>query len=102
MDKPRADTEKEIVRRTAQLGEHGWCVVPDLLPKQRLAALDHDLAEDFHHTPFCNGGFYGARTRRFGRLLARSPHAADLVQHPLVLGIARRVLEPWCDTIQLN
>ncbi|NUR44723.1 MAG: phytanoyl-CoA dioxygenase family protein, partial [Sphingomonas sp.] len=50
----------------------------------------------------CQGGFYGERTKRFGRLLARSPIAAELVQHELVLGIVRSVLSPWCDTIQLN
>ena len=65
-------------------------------------ALDSDLTADFDETPFCNGGFYGARTKRFGRLLARSPLARKLVQHPLILGICNKVLEPWCDTIQLN
>jgi ectoine hydroxylase-related dioxygenase (phytanoyl-CoA dioxygenase family) len=25
-----------------------------------------------------------------------------MVQHPLILGISAKVLEPWCDTIQLN
>src|SRR5690606_28437708 len=28
--------------------------------------------------------------------------AGELVQHALVLGIAERILAPWCDTIQLN
>jgi hypothetical protein len=87
---------------TERLLERGWCVIPSLLPKQTVAALDGDLADAFAETPFCEGGFYGRRTKRFGRLLARSPLAAKLVQHPLVLEISKRVLEPWCDTIQLN
>jgi hypothetical protein len=87
---------------TDRLLERGWCVIPSLLPEQTVAELDRDLAADFAETPFCEGGFYGRRTKRFGRLLARSPLAAKLVQHPLVLGISRRVLEPWCDRIQLN
>lgn len=82
------------------LGE-GYCVIPDLLAAD-VAALDRDLAEPFARTPFCEGGFYGGRTKRFGRLLARSGHAEALVRHPLVTGIAERVLSPWCDTIQLN
>jgi len=79
----------------------GYCVIPDLLP-DAVAALDRDLAEPFYRTPFCEGGFYGARTKRFGRLLLRSVHAEALVRHPLVTAIVERVLAPWCDTIQLN
>ena len=87
---------------TATLLEEGWCVIPNLLSPDTIRALDQDLARDFAETPFCEGGFYGARTRRFGRLLTRSPLAKKIVEHPLVLDIARKVLGPWCDTVQLN
>jgi hypothetical protein len=87
---------------TRLLLEQGWCIIPNAVSPQLVDALDTDLATDFRDTPFCNGGFYGARTKRFGRLLARSPLARKIVQHPLILGISRRVMEPWCDTIQLN
>jgi hypothetical protein len=92
----------QIDRWTGDLLDRGWCVIPNLVSPQLVAALDADLARDFAETPFCKGGFYGERTKRFGSLLARSPLARKLVQHPLVLGISRRVLEPWCDCIQLN
>jgi hypothetical protein len=94
--------DREVERWSATLLERGWCVIPSLLPPETIAALDRDLAADFECTPFCEGGFYGPRTKRFGRLLVRSSLAARIVQHPLTLGIARKVLEPWCDTIQLN
>ena len=84
------------------LARQGWCVIPSLVAPDIIGMLDRDLAADFAQTPFCVGGFYGSRTKRFGRLLARSPFASRLVQHPLVLGISRKLLEPWCDTIQLN
>lgn len=87
---------------TKLLLEQGWCVIPNAVSPQLIDALDTDLAGDFRDTPYCNGGFYGARTKRFGRLLARSPLARKIVQHPLILGITAKVLEPWCDTIQLN
>jgi hypothetical protein len=87
---------------TGRLLEQGWCVIPDAVSPELIGALDADLAEDFHETPFCRGGFYGARTKRFGRLLVRSPLARELVQHPLILGISGHVLERWCDSIQLN
>ena len=89
-------------RWIAQLLSDGFCVIPDLLPKDRIEQLDRDLARDFAETPFCKGSFYGARTKRFGRLLVRSPLARQLVQHPVVLEIVREILSPWCDTIQLN
>lgn len=92
----------QIASWSDRLLEEGWCVIPSLICADIIAALDSDLADDFRETPFCNGDFYGARTKRFGRLLARSPLARKIVQHPLVLGIAERVLGPWCDTIQLN
>ncbi|MGE5564478.1 MAG: phytanoyl-CoA dioxygenase family protein [Bacillota bacterium] len=92
----------QIDRWASLLLDQGWCVIPSLLSPQALLELDSDLGEDFEETPFCQGGFYGARTKRFGRLLVRSPLARKIVEHPLVLGISRKVLGPWCDTIQLN
>ena len=92
----------QIEHWTGLLLERGWCVIRNAVPPSLVDALDTDLARDFHETPFCKGGFYGARTKRFGRLLARSPVARKIVQDPLILGISNRVLEPWCDTIQLN
>jgi ectoine hydroxylase-related dioxygenase (phytanoyl-CoA dioxygenase family) len=85
-----------------ELAATGYCIIPGLLPAEAIGKLDRDLAGDFERTPFCRGGFYGERTRRFGRLLTRSPHAERLVRHELVLAIVRRILSPWCDTIQLN
>lgn len=87
---------------TARLREQGYCIIPDALPTDQVKALDHDLADDFAETPFCMGGFYGERTRRFGRLLARSSRAHAFVLHPLILGVAEQILGPWCESIQLN
>ncbi len=96
------DLEAQISRWAEELLTQGYCVIPDLLPRETVAELDRDLAEDFESTPFCRGGFYGERTKRFGRLLVRSPLAARMVQHELVLGVVDQLLSPWCDTVQLN
>lgn len=93
--------QPEIERWAERLSVDGYCVIPDLLP-QTVKSLDRDLAEDFDATPFCEGGFYGARTKRFGRLLTRSRHTETLVRQPLIAGIVRYMLSPWCDTVQLN
>src|SRR5579875_493831 len=95
IDEPAATWSKILLR-------DGYCVIPALLSTDTIGSLDADLACDFAQTPFCTGGFYGSRTKRFGRLLVRSPLAALLVQHELILKIVRSILAPWCDTIQLN
>lgn len=85
-----------------QLMDQGWCILRRLIPLQTMEALAADLRHGFEATPFCTGDFYGARTKRFGSLLKRSPYAATLIQCPEVLSIVENVLKPWCDTIQLN
>ena len=87
---------------TEQLLAQGYCVIPDLMPRNTVDALYGDLKERFDHTPFSEGDFYGTRTKRFGGVLKRSRHAADFVMHPEILTIADRVLGPNCDRFNLN
>jgi len=96
------DTARAVERASEQLLGQGYCILRGALPPETIAALDADLSPDFARTPFCQGGFYGATTKRFGRLLVRSAHAAALVQHATVLAVAEKLLSPWCDRIQLN
>lgn len=84
------------------LRERGYCIVRGAVDPAVVAGLDADLARDFAETPFCRGGFYGERTKRFGRLLSRSPHAAALVCDRRVRAVAEAVLSPYCDRLQLN
>lgn len=87
---------------TSELAARGYCVLHDIVTPDDIRAVDHDLSQHFVDTPFCRGGFYGPRTKRFGGLLKRSDHAAELIQNSAILNLARTVLEPWCDVIQLN
>lgn len=57
---------------TEQLLREGYCIIPDALPPSTIAKLDADLDPVFGATPFCQGRFYGERTKRFGSLLKRS------------------------------
>lgn len=86
----------------AQLMKYGFCLIPNLMPASALGKLELHLSEDFEATPFSKGRFYGERTKRFGRLLSRSPVVAELVQHQLIVDVVEKVLSPWCDCIQLN
>lgn len=80
----------------------GYCVVPDAVAPAAVAALFADLGQRFERTPFCQGGFYGGQTKRFGGVLKRSAHAEALVMNPLILDIVQGVLGPHCDRFQLN
>lgn len=97
-----ASTDPAVDIYAAELAHRGYCVIPDAMPAATVAALDADFRQSFDDTPFCMGGFYGGRTKRFGRLLARSDRAAAFVQHDVILGVTERLLAPSCDTIQLN
>jgi len=96
------DRTVSIARWTAAVARDGWCIIPAALPADTITALDDDLDETFARTPFCQGGFYGETTKRFGRVIARSPHAAALAQHETILGVVQNILSPWSDTIQIN
>ena len=87
---------------STKLLQRGYCVIPNLIDPDQVAAVDRELAPDFANTAFCQGGFYGERTKRFGRLLGRSRRAQRHVMHPLVLQIVETILSPRCDRIQLN
>ena len=80
----------------------GFQILRSVLAPALIAEIEADLADRFELTPFCQGGFYGERTKRFGRLLIRSPLVERLVLHPLILGLAEEALGPWCERIQLN
>jgi len=86
----------------ARLLADGYCIVPDACDVATVNALNADFSSRFAETPFCQGGFYGERTKRFGALLRRSPHVDRLVRHPLILHIVDAVLRPWCDRFVLN
>jgi ectoine hydroxylase-related dioxygenase (phytanoyl-CoA dioxygenase family) len=84
------------------LETEGFCVARKIAPPELIARINSDLDTDFRETPFGTGGFYGERTKRFGRLLSRSAAVADLVLAPAITKLVERILGPWCDNIQLN
>ena len=103
MDRTSSEaTEQTAENWTRALRNDGYCVVPEAMPCATLEALHGDLSERLARTPFSQGGFHGALTKRCGSLLKRSSQAQRLVMHPLVLEIAERILGPFCDCVQLN
>ena len=87
---------------TRQIHQNGYCIIPDALDTGTIDKLAGDLDPVFAATPFCEGDFYGYRTKRFGGLLKRSRHMEPLVLHSGILALAETVLGQACDRIQLN
>ena len=85
-----------------ELLQQGYTILRGAAPASLICGVAHDLEPRFAATPFCEGGFYGERTKRFGRLLIRSPLMGELVMRREILDLAELALGNWCDRIQLN
>ena len=92
---PHSTAGRELLR-------HGYTILRGAAPASLINGVAHDLEPRFAATPFCEGGFYGERTKRFGRLLIRSPLMGELVMHKAILDLAELALGNWCERIQLN
>ncbi|QXF13736.1 phytanoyl-CoA dioxygenase family protein [Sphingopyxis terrae] len=97
----RAINHAACGRLVSELRRDGYCILHGVAPAP-VHALAKDLEPVFAETPFCQGDFYGRRTKRFGSLLRRSRHMADLVLDPLVLPAVEAILGTGCERIQLN
>ncbi len=75
------------------LARDGCCIVDRMVDPGLLARLCAELEPWLAATPCGRDGFSGRRTRRTGGLIARSRTACELVQHPLVLGAVKGLLE---------
>lgn len=85
-----------------ELLEKGYTILRGAASTSLIGGIARDLEPRFAATPFCEGGFYGERTKRFGRLLIRSPLMGELVMLQPILDLAELALGNWCERIQLN
>jgi ectoine hydroxylase-related dioxygenase (phytanoyl-CoA dioxygenase family) len=99
---PALDTAALASPAARKLMDEGFAILKNAVPVSLIGRVAKDLGPRYAATPFCEGGFYGERTKRFGRLLLRSPYMADLVMNPAILDLAEHALGNWCDRIQLN
>ncbi len=85
-----------------RLLDQGYLIIENAVPAATFARVNAELEPHFAAAPFGTGAFYGPETKRFGSALARSPTLADLVLDDAIFGIVGEVLNPNCDTLQLN
>jgi ectoine hydroxylase-related dioxygenase (phytanoyl-CoA dioxygenase family) len=74
------------------MARDGCCVVDRLVSPDVMRRLRNELAPHLERTRRGPDDFTGRHTRRTGGLIARSATARELVEHPRVLDVVRRVL----------
>lgn len=95
-------SDASIPHLVEQLRQDGFLILKDVVGHPTIKAIRNELASHFAASPYCEGPFYGAETKRLGRVLSRSKTAHNLVLHELVHGIIGAILQPNCHSLQLN
>jgi ectoine hydroxylase-related dioxygenase (phytanoyl-CoA dioxygenase family) len=93
---------RDVMAITELLQGQGYAVLRNIADTQTISALASRVAADFDQAAFCQGPFYGTRTKRRSRLLSRYQESWPLVLDKTILDIAQAVLGPQCDYVQLN
>lgn len=94
----RTDPNEAIA---AAIVQDGAAIIDELVPPSTMDRLEQEVAPWLGRVPFGAGTSAGMRTRRLGGLVARSAAARELIMHPAVLEIVRRVVH-LPTTIQLH
>ena len=104
------DTKPQIARVAANdtvasetLLQDGAVIVERVIPDSVLDLIEQDLREPFDEQglKFTND-FNGYKTRRLAGILGLSRTAADVLAHPLVIGVADRVLKRHCENYRIG
>lgn len=80
-------------RLLADVQRQGFVIVPDVVPAERIAAIRAGVLPRLDARVGRNG-FEGLATRRLYAVIAKTMLCNELVEHPLVLGLLDRLLEP--------
>lgn len=81
-----------VDRLLADVERDGFVVIPDVLPLDAVEAIRTDVMPRLAHTG--RNGFEGFATRRLYGVLAKTEVCDPLVEHPLILALLDRILEP--------
>ena len=96
------DARADAAAITQALSKYGVAVVQNALSAGEHAVLYDELHPEFEATQFSRGLFYGNRTKRFGRVLARSAEAQSLALNSRAIEPAKAILGRNCQNLQLN
>ncbi len=82
-----------LERLLADVARQGFVIVPDVVTSARIEAILADVLPRLQHAGGRNN-FEGFATRRLYGVIAKTLVCNELVEHPLVLGLLDRLLEP--------
>ena len=80
----------------------GAVIVDGLLERGAVDAIAREATPFLERSTPSQEDFGGTQTVRSGALVARLPACRPVVQHPLVIALARKLLGPWCERFHLN
>lgn len=80
----------------------GAVVIGNTLSKDELRALHDELDHHLTEAGFCEGLFYGSKTKRIHSLIAKSSTCRRMMMDRTVLDLTHHVLGPHCEKFQLN
>lgn len=86
--------EAEVAKHGQQIRTHGYSIAEGLIPPCLMERIRGELAPYFHSSPKGRNDFEGYESQRLYSLLTKSESLAELIEHPLVLGLADRYLRP--------
>jgi hypothetical protein len=84
------------------LRRDGFLIIPNMLSRFEVEALDRQVRPWLLRTPRCEGAFHGHLTTRVNALLSKSGMVQKIALNPRMLAIAEALLTPACDCITLN
>ena len=86
--------EAQVAEHGQQIRTHGYSIAQGLMPPNLVERIKAELAPYFSSSPKGRNDFEGYESQRLYSLLTKSESLAELVEHPLVLGLADRFLRP--------
>lgn len=92
MELPHLSPLASVDQVVAAIAEHGGVIIDQLAPVSLMDRIDAEMEPHVAAAPFGANEGLGTRTRRTGRLIARSTGARELVMNELFLGVVRRLL----------
>jgi ectoine hydroxylase-related dioxygenase (phytanoyl-CoA dioxygenase family) len=98
----RVDTAVSTDAAMEIIDHDGAVILSNLLDGKQYRALRSELDPEFAQADFCQGLFYGEKTKRIHSLARKSETTRAMIMMPPVVAIMNRVLGPNCNQIQLN
>jgi ectoine hydroxylase-related dioxygenase (phytanoyl-CoA dioxygenase family) len=98
----KADTKLPVENVLDIINRDGTVILSGLLNPKDIKRLSNDVNPLFNRSEFCDGHFYGVKTKRVHALIAKSEVYRKLAVHPFLLELMNRILGPFCERIQIN